>query len=96
MANEAKTENYEEMIAAVSKFISDVSEASSEMTAAGNQCVEQCDNDEPSTKANAKLNNCVRKLDDSLETARKIQEALQKELEQIYETLRAAEELESD
>ena len=91
MANIADVKKFEEMIEAVSKFMKEVSEASNEMSAAGNQCAEQCDNDVPSTRANAKLSECVKKLNESLEEAQKVRIDLQRELEHLQAILQEAE-----
>jgi len=96
MASVAEISRFEEMIEAVGKFISEVSEACIELTAAGNDCVAECDNDVPSTKSNEKLTSCVQKFQESLETARKIREGLQYELERLREILRRANEFADD
>jgi DNA repair ATPase RecN len=96
MAGVAEIPKFEEMVAAVSRFISEVSEACNEMAAAGNECVEQCDNDEPSTKSNAKLTNCIKKFNESLETAEQVKKGLQQELERLYEIKRMSDELDYD
>ena len=93
MASHAEIQKFEEMIAAVSKFIGEVSEACNEMEAVGNQCVAQCDNDEPSTKANDKLSKCIKKFHELLETAQRVQAALQHELERLLEIQRMANEM---
>ena len=93
MASHAEVRSFEEMIAAVSKFISEVSESCSQMLAVGNQCVTQCDGDVPSTKANTKLKGCVAKFAGSLETAQKIKEGLERELEKLHEILRTSSEM---
>ena len=95
MASIADVKKFEEMIAAVEKFVKEVSEASNEMSAGGNQCVEQCDNDVPSTKANAKLSECVKKLNESLEEAQKVRNGLQRELEHLQTILKTADDFDS-
>ena len=92
MASVAEIPRFEAMIEAVGKFIAEVSEACNELTAAGKDCVEQCDNDVPSTKSNEKLTRCVKEFHESLETAGKVKEGLQYELERLYELLRKANE----
>ena len=92
MANIADVRKFEEMIDAVRKFIKEVSEASNEMSVAGSQCTEQCDNDVPSTQANAKLSECVKKLNGSLEKAQKVQTGLQRELDNLHAILQKAAE----
>ena len=93
MATHAKVHSFEEMISAVGKFISEVSEACNNMQAAGNQYAIQCDNDVPSTKANEKLGKCVNKFNESLETAQKIKEGLERELEKLLELMKVASDM---
>ena len=92
MSSIADVKKFEEMIEAVNKFIKEVSKASNEMSASGSQCVEQCDNDVPSTRAHAKLLECVKKLNGSLEEAQKVRSGLQRELEHLQAILQKATE----
>jgi DNA repair ATPase RecN len=92
MASYAEVQKYEDMIEAVGKFIGEVSEACNEMEAAGKDCVEQCDNDVPSTKSNEKLTDCIKKFHESVETARNVKAGLQHELERLREILRRADD----
>ena len=85
MAN-AEIEKYQEMIDATSTFIREVSEACSEMSAAGQQCMQECD-DIPSQKANEKLSSCLTRFEGSLEMAGKVIEGLQREMERLTEHL---------
>ena len=96
MASTADIPKYEEMINAIGRFISQVNEASSEMGVAGNECVENCGNDNASTASNAKLIECISKFNESTETAGRVQAALQEQLEQLYELQRIEREIDSD
>ena len=96
MASHAELAKYEEMIAAVGKFITEISEACNQMTAVGKQCAEQCDNDVPSTKSNEKLASCVKKFEGSLEAAESTKAGLIAKAEQIREILAQAAEFDSD
>jgi len=96
MASTADIPKYEEMIAAIGSFNSEVSEASTEMSTAGSECVENCGNDSASTTSNAKLSECISKFSEAIETAKKVQAALQVELERLYELQRIENEINSD
>jgi len=96
MGSTADIPKYEEMIEAISRFVRDVDGAGSEMGSAGNECVENCNNDSASTKSNEKLKECISRLQESTEIAGQIQSALQEELERLYELRRIESEIDSD
>ena len=96
MAGVAEIPRFEEMIEAVGRFMSEVSEACVELAAAGKDCAEQCDNDVPSTKSNEKLTSCVAKFQEALEDAGRIRQGLQQELERLRDILRRANRLADD
>ena len=81
MAQYIDYENYNDMISALTTFITQVSEACDEMESAGNECVENMDGDQASTKANAKLGSCIVKYRETLEAAQNLINAMQEEME---------------
>ena len=96
MASTADIPKYEEMIAAIGKFIGEVDEASAEMAAAGSECVENCGNDSASTTSNAKLAEHIGKFSEATEAAGRVQAALQEQLEELYELQKIENEINSD
>ena len=96
MASVAEIPRFEEMIESVAKFIVEVSEACNQLTVAGKECVENCDNDVPSTKSNEKLTGCVKKFNEALETAQRVKDGLQYELERLREIIRRSESFADD
>ena len=89
MASYAELSKYEEMITAVGKFITEITNACNQMVAVGKQCAIQCDNDVPSTKAVEKLESCVKKFDRSIEAAKGIKTGLEQVAEEIREKILA-------
>lgn len=81
----ADEQNYEEMIAALQTFISNVSEACDTMETAGNDCVDNTENDPAAEKSNEKLQKCVARFRGTLGTAQNVATALQQELDRIRE-----------
>ena len=83
MASYANEQNYSEMIAALQTFSSKVSESCEEMSSAGNECVDNMDGDPAAEKSNAKLQNSVGQIRESLSEVGKIISTMQDELEDI-------------
>ena len=81
----ASEESYEEMISALQTFMSEAEEECSTMEAAGNDCVENTENDPAAETSNAKLQKCVGDIRTALESIQGIVTALQEELEAIRE-----------
>jgi len=79
----ADEQSYEEMISALQTFINTVSDACGDMETAGNDCVENTDNDPAAEKSNAKLQQCVARFRATLSTAQKVITDLEQELEDI-------------
>ncbi len=79
----ADEQSYEEMIGSLQAFMSAVSEACGDMEAAGNDCVDNTDNDPAAEKSNARLQQCTARIRGTLETAQQVIGDLQQELEDI-------------
>lgn len=82
---------YEEMIAALHTFSSKVAEECEKMEQAGNDCVDNTENDPAAEKSNAKLQMCVTRFRGTISAAQQVAVALQAQLERIREAARAAE-----
>lgn len=83
MSDYADPEKYEELMGALQTFISRVSEACSNMEAAGDTCVDCMDGDPSAVKSNDALRGCTRFIREAASEAQKIIAALQEELEEI-------------
>ena len=81
MADYINYDNYEEMITALTAFITATSDACDEMENAGKECVENMDGDEASTKSNEKLGECIAKYREATEEAQNLINAMQQEIE---------------
>lgn len=79
----ADEESYEEMISKLQTFISDVEEQCGVMESAGNDCVDNTDNDPAAAKSNARLQQCVTGIRSATESIQGIISALQQELDDI-------------
>ena len=77
------TESYNEMISALEKFKADVSEQCATMTSAGQDCIDNTDNDPAAVNANSKISECVQKIQSSMETIDEIITALKDELDAV-------------
>ena len=88
MADTAVIANFEDMIAAVDKFIGEIGEACNLMEVAGNECVENCDNDTPSINCNSKLAECLAKFRESIDEAVEIRKGLQNHVDALEDIIR--------
>lgn len=75
--------SYEAMISALESFASDAGEQCETMAAAGQDCVDNTEDDPAANKANAKLQKCISDIRTQLETIKEIQSALKEELDDI-------------
>ncbi len=89
MAN-ANTESYEEMCSALSQYCSVVSECCGTMSQAGNDCVDNTDEDPAAVSSNSKLQSCVGNIQSALEDIEAIISALQEEIQKIEEAANRA------
>lgn len=81
----ADEQSYEEMIAALQNFMTEVEEQCGVLESAGTDCVDNTDGDPAAEKADEKLQICVGDIRGTLETIQNIAYALQQELEDIRE-----------
>lgn len=81
----ADEQSYEEMISALQTFISQAGEQCEAMSSAGNDCVDNTDNDPAAETSNAKLQKCVSDIRTAIESIQGIIQALQEELQDIRE-----------
>ena len=85
-ANYAGIQEYEAMIAALSKFQREVIEACDELSSAGNECVTNMDEDVNAPKQNAKVQKSVANIRASLETVPPVIQGLQEQIEELRRT----------
>lgn len=79
----ADEQAYEEMINALQTFVSQADEQCGVMESAGNDCVDNTENDPAAEASNSKLQKCVGDIRSTFETIQGIITALQEELEDI-------------
>ena len=79
----ADEQAYEEMISTLQTFISQVDEQCGVMESAGQDCVDNTDNDPAAEASNSKLQGCVGNIRATFDTIQEIITALQEELEDI-------------
>lgn len=79
----ADEQSYEEMINTLQTFLSQAGEQCDVMQSAGEDCVDNTENDPAAEKASAKLQQCLSKIRDSMEAIQAVIQALQDELEDI-------------
>lgn len=79
----ADEQAYEEMINALQTFVSQADEQCGVMESAGNDCVDNTENDPAAEASNSKLQKCVGDIRSTFETIQGIISALQEELEDI-------------
>lgn len=89
----ASDESYEEMINTLQKFLREAEEECSTMQSAGQDCVDNTENDPAATKANDSLQGCVEGIRTACETIQGIVSALQDELDRIHEATAKADSL---
>ncbi len=89
----ADEQSYEEMIAALQNFVSELEEQCTVMETAGRDCVDNTVNDPAATKSSAKLGNIVGKIRETFDTINGIASALQEELEAIRIAAQKADEI---
>ena len=77
----ADEQAYEEMISALQNFVSQADEQCGVMESAGNDCVDNTENDPAAEASNSKLQKCVGDIRSTFETIQGIITALQEELE---------------
>ena len=73
-------ESYREMIQVLHDFIKKVSDACDEMELAGRTCVENLGDDETGIRANDQLVICIGKYRETLGMAKRVEDALQRQL----------------
>ncbi len=81
----ADEQSYEEMISSLQTFISNLDEQCNAMEQAGSDCVDNTDGDPAAIGANAKMQQCIGKIRESIEEISRIISALQDELDAIRE-----------
>ena len=79
----ADEQSYEEMISALQSFVKDAGEQCDLMESAGNDCVDNTEDDPAATKSNERLQKCVGGIRATFDTINGIISALQEELEEI-------------
>ena len=79
----ADEQAYEEMINALQTFVSQADEQCGVMESAGNDCVDNTENDPAAEASNSKLQKCVGDIRSTFETIQGIISALQEELADI-------------
>lgn len=84
MAN-AQDESYAAMISALQTFVSEAEEECSVMDQAGQDCVDNTDNDAAALKSSASLSKCVSNIRSAVAEINNIAAALQQELDDIHE-----------
>lgn len=89
----ADEESYEEMISALQKFVGEVGEQCEAMSAAATDCVDNTDNDPAAQKGAAKVQECVKEINEAAESVQGVIKALQDELEAIREAARRADNM---
>lgn len=82
----AEEHSYEEMISALQKFLSGLEEQCAVMTTAGEDCVDNTEEDQAAVKADAKLKTCVAGIRANFETIQQVIAKLQEELEELRRT----------
>jgi len=81
----ADEQSYEEMISLIQTFLVNAEDECAVMESAGEDCVDNTEDDEVAKKANTKLVSCIADIRASFEQIRDIAVALQEELEDIRE-----------
>lgn len=77
------TEAYQEMIQALQDFMTNVSDACDTMETAGNDCVDNMENDPSAVSANSRLQKSLGQFRGTFETVQKVIEGLQYQLEEV-------------
>ena len=88
--NFADESSYEAVIAELQKFVSEAGEQCDVLRSAGEDCVDNTDNDPAAAKASAAVNKCASEIGQSLEEIQDVIKALQEELEAIREAAASA------
>lgn len=83
--NLADDQSYEEVISLLQSFISDLGESVSKMQSAGQDCVDNTENDPAAESCNAKIQECCSKVQNAAESIQGVIAALQQELAKIQE-----------
>lgn len=78
-------QSYEEMISILQNYIAQVEEQCGVMEKAGEDCVDNTDNDPAAEQSNAKLQQCVSQIRSSEEAIQEVIVGLQQEMEEIRE-----------
>ena len=89
----ANEQQYEDMISALQTFRSAAQEKCQTLSSAGNDCVDNTENDPAATKANASIQKCVGEISSALEDVERIEQALAEELEEIRAAAAKADNL---
>ncbi|OUQ25830.1 hypothetical protein B5E77_10145 [Lachnoclostridium sp. An131] len=87
----ADEQSYEEMINALQNFLSEAEEQCTVMEKAGQDCVDNTDNDPAAQKSNAALQSCIRSIRDNFEAINRIAQALSEQMEDIREAAAKAD-----
>ena len=89
----ADEQSYEEMIAALQNFLTELEEQCTVIETAGTDCVDNTDNDPAATKSNEKLKNVVTKIRATFDKVQGIITALEEELDDIRVAAQKADEM---
>lgn len=89
----ADERSYEEMVSALQAFMTKVSDACGDMETAGNDCVDNTDEDPAAVKSNARLQQCVARFRGTLSTAQNVITYLEEEIEEIRRNAAKADSL---
>ena len=91
--NFADESSYEAVIAELQKFVSEAGEQCDVLVSAGEDCVDNTDNDPAAAKASDAVSKCASDIGKSLEEINDVISALQEELEEIREAAKEADRM---
>lgn len=86
----ADEQSYEEMIAALNRYVAEVEEQCDIMLKAGEDCVDNTEDDPAALASKEKIGEHVKKIKAELETVGKVITALQDEIDRIREEAKKA------
>ena len=87
----ADTSSYEEAVSQLQTISGELSDDISVLQRAGEDCVDNTDNDPAAVSSKEKVDSCVQKLQAQLETIANVITALQEEIEAIQEAAAKAQ-----
>lgn len=93
MAANIDEASYEETIQALRQFASEVMEASRTMTDQANECVENCEEDEASSRSRDQVLNYAQQFQACADTAQSLAQAMAEELERAREAAAKADSI---